>query len=176
MLHLDDPGLPLPPLPTGIPSFRGPVALVGFPTAGLHPRFVDPAHATQAAKALQATRQDGPTHLLAWVLLPDHWHGLLGLAPNESLPRCVARLKSAMARHLRDADPQRERVWSTRYTAAPVRTEVDLAAAMRTIVHAPVRAGLVAHPSDYAFWDAVWLRGAQAGAPASVATMQAETL
>jgi putative transposase len=154
MLHLTDTASPIPGLrPAGS---QGQVHLVVFDTHEQRHHFAEAAAASTAARALQASTGDGGTRLLAWVLLPDRWHGLVEVAPHDALPRFVARIKAAMARSLRDADPQRERIWSTTWQDRPLRTDGMILECARHLVLSPVRAGLVEHAVDYPFWDAIW--------------------
>ena len=118
-------------------SLDGQVYLVTFATAGRHAHFGDWPMAAAACRILTATSQWQRSRLLAWVLMPDHWHGLVELGGFDSLPACVGRVKGRSARLLRQAHPAMD--------------------AARYVVMNPVRAGLVRRIGDYPFWDAVWL-------------------
>lgn len=151
-------------LPESQPTWRGGrttppgrVHLVEFGTVDLRPHFAGFEQAALAAKSLHVVQRAGPSHLLAWVLLPDRWHGLVEVAPGDSLARCVARYKFAMARDLRESDPARERIWSLDYYNRALEHDREvLDVAGRLVMH-PIRAGLVRRLTDYPFWDAVWL-------------------
>ena len=138
-------------------SLDGQVYLVTFATAGRHPHFTDWPMATTACRALTATSQWQRSRLLAWVLMPDHWHGLVELGGFDSLPACVGRVKGRSARLLRQAHPEVDAVWAPAYHDRALRAEEKLVDAARYVVMNPVRAGLARRVGDYPFWDAVWL-------------------
>ena len=158
MLEFSDAGPPLSALRGTTPP-AGDIHLVMFDTHGHRPHFADAAAATLATRALREAAATSPTRLLAWVLMPDHWHALLQDSPREGLARAIARFKYAMARPVREADPGCERVWSTTWQQHELRSDEVIRGCARHLVFNPVRAGLVARPADYPFWDAVWFEG-----------------
>ena len=95
--------------------------------------------------------------LLAWVLMPDHWHGLVEVGPLDSLDTALARMRSLTARAARRAQPELSRLWARAYEVRALAGDEDPAHAARRMVAHPLRAGLVQRIGDYAFWDAVWL-------------------
>lgn len=130
--------------------------LVTFTTYRRLPHFTHPAPAMAAARALTDPRLWERSQLLAWVLMPDHWHGLLTLGAGEDLPRVMQRLKANSARRVRELRPG-VRVWARAYHDHAVRTQEALPDIARYVVCNPVRAGLVRRVGDYPFWDAVWV-------------------
>ena len=97
------------------------------------------------------------TKLLAWVPMPDHWHGLVELAEGEGLSAWVGRFKGSSALAVSRGDPQVGRVWADGFHDHALRKDEAMLDCARYIVLNPVRAGLVRRIGDYAFWDAVWL-------------------
>jgi putative transposase len=95
--------------------------------------------------------------LLAWVLMPDHWHGLVQVGPLDTLPTAIARMRSLTTRGARRRDPTLRRLWTGHMAETALGEEVDAAEAARRLVAQPLRRGLVQRLGDYAFWDAVWL-------------------
>ncbi len=95
--------------------------------------------------------------LLAWVLMPDHWHGLVQLGRHETLSARIQKLKANSARRIRIAHPGIGTVWEKGFQDRALRTEETLQDCARYIVLNPVRAGLVKRAGDYSFWNAVWL-------------------
>ena len=79
-------------------SSKGQVYLVTFVTRDRKPLFLDPAVAHEAARAITDRRLWYRSQLLAWVLMPDHWHGLIEPGALETLPVCVQRLKANTSR------------------------------------------------------------------------------
>ena len=71
--------------------------------------------------------------------------------------RTICRLKANSARQLRDGKPDASRIWAPAFHDHAIRREQAVLNAARYIVLNPVRAGLVAGPAKYPYWDAVWL-------------------
>ena len=138
-------------------SVPGQVYLVTFATRDRRPHFASWEAASDASRLLSAAIHCQRSRLLAWVLMPNHWHGLVELDHYDTLPALVGKLKGSSARQLRLAHPWLGRIWTPAYHDHAVRTEGGLVDAARYIVMNPVRAGLVLRVADYPFWDAVWL-------------------
>ncbi len=113
--------------------------------------------AADAAKHLAAAANWQDSTLLAWVLMPDHWHGLIRLGEGDELSARIGWVKAESARRLRKAHPCLSGIWARAYHDRALRAEEDLIAAARYLVMNPVCAGLVPQPGDYPYWDAVWL-------------------
>jgi REP element-mobilizing transposase RayT len=144
-------------LRTGRHSRSGQVYLVTFTTAGRNRYFADHALARAAARAFSDPRLWTSSRLLAWVLMPDHWHGLVELGDGDELSARIQRLKANSARSTHGAGLMDTRVWAPGFHDRAVRSEDDLEAMARYLVLNPVRAGLVARCMDYSYWDAIWL-------------------
>ena len=114
-----------------------------------------------ASASLSDPMQWGQSRLLAWVLMPDHWHALFVLGEEETLARRVGWVKAESARRLGRCFLHLGRVWAPAFHDRALREEDDIQAVARYVVANPVRAGLVARVVDYPFWDAVWLRNAR---------------
>lgn len=96
--------------------------------------------------------------VLAWVLMPDHWHALIRLGAVP-LPVVMQRINSLTARAANRCAGERGQVWQPAYHDHALRDEEDVRAAARYLVANPLRAGLVKNIGDYPFWDALWLHG-----------------
>jgi putative transposase len=138
-------------------SACGQIYLVTFTTSERHRWFVDFGLACVACRTLTDDRLWDRSRLLAWVLMPDHWHGLIELGDGDSLSRRVQLLKSNTARRVRSAADVDRRVWATGFHDRMLRRGDDLVAMARYLVLNPVRAGLVARVGEYPYWDAVWV-------------------
>ena len=156
MLHLS-PIAPQPAWRSGRTTPAGSVHRVDFATVDGRPHFADFFAAATAAKGLHALQRANPSRLLAWVLMPDRWHGLIELAADDSLSQCVTRMKLAMARALFNDGPLPARVWALDFNQRALLQDREVLDSAGQLVLAPVRAGLVSRLIDYPFWDAVWL-------------------
>lgn len=138
-------------------SATGQTYLVTFVTAGRRMHFASASVAQDACRELANPLLWQRSRLLAWVLMPDHWHGLVEVGAFDALAACVGRLKGRTARHLRLRHGALDKVLAAGYHDRAIRRDEDLVVAARYLVMNPVRAGLVARVGDYPYWDAVWV-------------------
>lgn len=136
---------------------EGQIYLVTTTTLERQPFFADFKAGQAAAQSFEDKAVLADAKLLAWVLMPDHFHVLLQLGEEISLQNMVNRLKSASARRANRAMGREGPLWAKAYHDHALRREEDLLETARYIVANPVRAGLVRHVSDYPFWNAIWL-------------------
>jgi REP element-mobilizing transposase RayT len=97
------------------------------------------------------------SRVLAWVLMPDHWHGLVVLGEQDSLATLMGRFKAVAARSVDRSQRVNGWLWSRGFHDHALRSEKDLRRAARYLVANPLRAGLVSDIGAYPFWDATWL-------------------
>lgn len=97
------------------------------------------------------------SHMLAWVLMPDHVHWLIQLGEADELTGLVNRLKSASSRMTAKVAAVERGIWFPGFHDHGIRAQEDLLSAARYIVANPLRAGLVRKIGEYPFWNAVWL-------------------
>jgi REP element-mobilizing transposase RayT len=138
-------------------SLPGQPYLVTFTTCRRMPHFADAAVALGACRAVEDPRLWLHSRLLAWVLMPDHWHGLLVVGEAETLPSLVGRLKTNTSRRVRLAAGNIGPTWARGFHDRALRREEALVDVARYIVRNPVAAGLVKRIGDYPFWNAVWI-------------------
>ena len=138
-------------------SIEGQAYLVTFTTHASRPLFARPAAAMAAARASEDIALWTRSSLLAWVLMPDHWHGVVLLGPGEDLALLVQRLKTATARAVRQSAHDIRQVWSVGFHDHALRADEALVDAARYIVCSPVHAGLVQRVGDYPYWNAAWV-------------------
>ena len=138
-------------------SETGRVYLITFCTAERADVFSNPAQARAFVLALHSRSLLKQSKLLCWVLMPDHWHGLIELGPTDTVSTLVGRIKGVTANSINTNREVRGRVWSIGFHDRALRKEEDLLTIARYIVRNPVRAGLVKRVGAYPFWDATWL-------------------
>ena len=138
-------------------SVGGQIYLVTFTTSARQRHFSEWPVASDAARWLSAPANWANAKLLAWVLMPDHWHGLVELADAGCLSTSIGQCKGRSARALRLCYPWMGPIWSAGFHDRAIRQSDDLKQAARYILSNPVRAGLVQCVGDYPFWDAIWL-------------------
>lgn len=142
-------------------SIANQIYLITFATRRRQPFFTDHVRARAAARCLVDPRLWTRSRLLAWVLMPDHWHGLIALGVGDDLGFRVGLAKTNMARGIRAEVGVIGPIWAKSFHDRALRNdEKALLASARYLVMNPVRAGLVSRVGDYPYWDAVWLDGA----------------
>ena len=108
-------------------------------------------------QALQPNQQQTNCLWLSWVLMPDHFHGLVQLGAGVGLPEVVKDLKGRSATALNQQLQLQGRRWQPAYYDRALRLDQDRRAIARYIVANPLRAGLVQRIGDYPYWDSVYL-------------------
>lgn len=141
----------------GRASQAGRICLVTAFTWGRAHLFAQCGAARTVARLSHASSTWPDATCLAWVVMPDHWHGLIQLDQGD-LSRTVARFKSKVTVALR-ASGRKYPVWQQGFDERTLRAEDNLRTAARYLVGHPVRAGLVDRIGDYPYWDAVWVGG-----------------
>jgi len=137
-------------------SEEGRVYLVTTVAWNRAPLFRDLATARAVSRILHSPKTWRKSTCLAWVLMPDHWHGLVRLEEDGDLSKAVAKMKSLVTKSLRAAGRDSP-VWQRAFHDRALRQDEDLRAMARYVVANPVRAGLVSRVGDYPYWDAVWV-------------------
>ena len=127
-----------------------------FVTEGRRPWFAEWDPASRIARALASVEAWGDASLLCWVLMPDHWHGVLQLGSREPLSRCVGRARAHATRTWKPPGDG-PRLWQRSFHDRALRAEERLVDVARYVVMNPLRAGLVRRIGDYPYWDAVWI-------------------
>ncbi|MEP7044754.1 MAG: transposase [Dokdonella sp.] len=138
-------------------SDAGRIYFVTFGTAARRGVFGEWETARIAAEVLSKAAFWHDSRLLCWVLMPDHWHGLIDLGTRDSLSDLVRRLKGRVARAVNQARGSSGPVWASGFYDHALRREDELMDIARYVVLNPVRAGLVPRVGLYPFWNAVWL-------------------
>jgi putative transposase len=132
------------------------IALVTIQTIDNEMIFRDPQLASIIARMLTGQRLFLDAKWLSWVLMPDHWRGLLHLG-EQPLIKAVARFKTtttlALNQHLNVSGS----FWQKSFAHRLLGADEDLLLIARDLILAPVRDGLVTRVGDYPYWDAVWL-------------------
>jgi REP element-mobilizing transposase RayT len=136
-------------------SQPGSVYLVTFTTHSRDRVFEDFALACAACRTFEPSVAAEAATLLCWVLMPDHFHGLVRLEGTRPLSAVVQRAKSLSTRACRRVRPG-VTTWTRAFHDHAVRRDEDWQRMARYIVDNPRRAGLVNRVGDYPFWNAVW--------------------
>ena len=124
---------------------------------GRRPLFLDLDTARPVVETLRTLEREGRCSWLAWVLMPDHFHGLLVLGWGDSLSGLMRRLKGRSAREWNRRFGSKGPLWQPNFHDRALRIEEDRRALARYVIGNPVRSGLASQVGNYPFWDAAWL-------------------
>ena len=138
-------------------SVGGGIYHVTTVTADRVPFFLDYHVAPAVVREMRQLDDEGSVESLAWVLMPDHLHWLLGLGARNNLGGSMKAFKARSAHKVNRLLGRTGRVWQPAYYDHGLRRDEDVKGIARYIVANPLRAGLVARVGQYPFWDAVWL-------------------
>ena len=115
------------------------------------PLFMEHDTARRACRVIHDNKTWADASCVAWVLMPDHWHGLVQLG-DLPLSTLMSRFKASVARAAGMGT-----IWQKGFHDRALRNDETLLAAARYLVANPLRAGLVTRVHDYSYWNAVWL-------------------
>ena len=119
----------------------------------------DPVFAALVEDAL--LRFDGlRCRVLAWVVMPNHVHVLVGVFPGWPLASLVKSWKSYTARAINSRLGHRGALWQADYFDRFVRDDAHLRGEIDYIEENPVKAGLVARAADWPWSSASHKRSA----------------
>lgn len=118
--------------------------------------FNDPAVANEFCRHIQLNERVHSCKWQTWVLMPDHFHGLLQLQQNN-LSEAVQHLKGITAHKINRLINKQGGVWQRAYYDRALRFEDDRKNIARYIVMNPVRAGLVNNIRKYPYWNSIYL-------------------
>jgi len=123
------------------------------------------SHFAEYAVAAATSRKiaDASTWLdakvLAWVLMPDHYHLLLQLGEKTCLQAVMKRANLILALTVNKTCRRKGAVWQSAYHDHAIRKEECVESVARYLVANPLRAKLATDIGQYPFWDAIWLNG-----------------
>ena len=99
--------------------------------------------------SLMHYRAQGAYSLHSFVLMPDHFHGLLTPGPEIALERAVQFIKGGSAHRIRTERALSSPVWQRGFSDHRIRDAGDYASHVRYIEQNPIRQRLVEKASDY---------------------------
>ncbi|GIU51346.1 hypothetical protein TUM4438_40630 [Shewanella sairae] len=138
-------------------SIGGGEYFITFNTENKKPIFYDFYIARLFCSLLGENECQHDCRWLTWVLMPDHFHGLLRLGEDSSLSKSVGGLKGATSFTINKALEQNGRLWQPSFYDSALRYDDDRESISRYIVANPLRKNLVTHIGDYPYWNSVYL-------------------
>ena len=113
-------------------------------------------HANTFCRCITSNELKYQCRWLTWVLMPDHFHGLLQLK-NNALGNVVGHLKGVSARNVNKIRHTNQPVWQGAYYDHALREEESRIEIARYIAENPLRCKLVSKIGDYPYWNSVYL-------------------
>ncbi|MBW8369323.1 MAG: transposase [Arenimonas sp.] len=142
-------------------SIPGQTYVLTLPTLYRRPVFRDDEAARAVCRIHTAHWPWRDSSVSAWVLMPDHWHGLVTLGERDTLSTLVGRFKAITSRAVDDRHLVNGWLWGRGFSDRLLPAGEDLLQAARYLVANPLRAGLVGRLGDYPYWNAAWLEPAE---------------
>ncbi len=118
------------------------------------PFFRDRGCAQELWDVINAQRQKGRFHLLAFAIMPDHLHLLLMPGRSTTLGLIMQEIKKGSARLINRRLGRRGKVWMDQYYDHGIRSEREFWEKVAYIHDNPVKEGLVEEASAYPFSSA----------------------
>lgn len=121
-------------------------------TSGQVPIFADPEAARRFVIALTQALERVPTgRLLAWCLMPNHWHLVFHPCADDVVQPLVQWLSLTHARRHRKASGSvgHGHLYQGRYKSFPIATDGHLLTVLRYVERNPVRTGMVGRAGDW---------------------------
>jgi putative transposase len=111
-------------------------------------------------KVLQQAQQVVPTRLLAFCVLPNHWHLLLWPRHDDELSRFLhwVTMTHTQRWHAHRHTAGTGSLYQGRFKSFPVQEDEHLLVALRYVERNPLRAGLVRRAERWR-WSSLWYRG-----------------
>jgi putative transposase len=119
--------------------------------------FETPREYTQFSDVLREATDLFGMRILSYVVMPNHWHLVVWPAGDRDLSTFMAWMTATHVRrwHLSHASVGTGALYQGRYKAVAVQEEAQFYTVCRYVERNPVRAGLVARPSEWR-WSSAW--------------------
>jgi putative transposase len=119
------------------------------------PILAAPSAAEIVIESLAHVRRQGQIKLLAFVIMPDHYHAVFSLLPDADLSDLMRRIGSYTGRRIRRTLDLGHLVWQDDgFYDHACRTDREVLDAVEYVHHNPVRKGLIALAEEWPFSSA----------------------
>jgi putative transposase len=113
------------------------------------PICLDPEDFQTLRELLGGAAQKFGVAVHAYVLMDNHFHGLVTPSTDEALPKMMQSVGRAYVRYFNDRHQRSGTLWEGRYKSTLIQTDRYLLACMAYIDLNPVRSGTVGQARDY---------------------------
>ncbi len=101
------------------------------------------------AQVIEARREQHGFVLTAWVLLPDHWHAILGVRYPKTISLIIESIKVSSTRQMNRRRKESGALWQGRFFDRALRTVKEYNETAEYIHWNPVQRGLVKNPDEW---------------------------
>ncbi len=105
-----------------------------------------------------------PLQLLAWCLMPNHFHIVVRPGQDRELGTWMHWLLTSHVGYHRRRHSTTGRIWQGRFKAFPIQADTHLLTVLRYVERNPVRAGLAQHAAEWK-WSSMRARDPESGEP-----------
>ena len=132
--------------------------------AGRQRIFTEPADYAAFERILTAAQERLGMRILAYCIMPNHWHLVLWPSEDGAMPRFMARVTQIHTQrwHARNGSTGKGPLYQGRYKAFPVQADAHFLTLCRYVERNPLRAGLVQRAEDWR-WSSMTRRGTATG-------------
>src|SRR5262249_28108812 len=124
-------------------------------TEARRPLLAEPETAEIVIQSWAFVREHGDVKLLAFVVMPDHYHVVFTLVREQSLANLMRRVGSFTANQIRQALDVTNPIWHDGgFYAGACRDDAEALEIAEYIHHNPVRRGLVGRAEDWPYSSA----------------------
>jgi len=123
-------------------------------TRGRNEVFGNAKNAGILVAALQHIRTQGKAYVLAYCVMPDHFHALIAPKEDTDISQIMQSIKGYVARRINAEVEMRGPIWQQGFFERAIRDESQLEAVVAYIHENPVKDGVVGVATDYAFSSA----------------------
>lgn len=106
------------------------------------------------AAAVGRVRSRSGFLLTAYVLMPDHWHAMIGVPPQQTLPGVMNAIKVAAARDINRHHNTGGPLWQARYFDRVIRTVKEYHETIEYMHLNPARRRLASQPEGWP-WSSI---------------------
>ena len=136
-------------------SQSGQECFITFNCEKRRPLFTEAELAKAFCRYLSINEDKFSCQWLSWVLMPDHFHGLVKI-DHYPIEKVIKDLKGSTARFLNKRRKDTGPLWQKNFYDHALRVEEDRLTISRYIVSNPVRAGIVKSVRFYPYWNSVY--------------------
>ena len=120
-------------------------------TRAREPVFEDSRNAEALIETLYTTRDRYSFLLLAYVVMPDHFHAVIVPAPRNTISQVMRFIKGTYARIYNSSYGLTGPVWQSSFYDRIVRNEGGFEDILAYVHENPVRAGMARAPEEYPY-------------------------